>query len=182
MDEKGVALFWAKVDRRGPSECWLWTGFLNNRGYGRLTRKPRHLFAHRAAWELTYGSVPDGLWVLHRCDNPPCCNPAHLFLGTHQDNMDDMAAKGRAAAGERSGPRLHPGRLARGIRHGSKTHPESVQLGSHRPNAVLTEADIPVIRARLTRGERPAIVAADYRVAEATVRQIVRGRTWRHVA
>ncbi len=91
--------FWRKVDRRGPDECWEWRGFRNEFGYGR-TRHGRldrgKQGAHRVAWALVNGTIPEGAHVLHRCDNPPCCNPAHLFLGTHTDNMRDMSEKGRA--------------------------------------------------------------------------------------
>lgn len=89
---------WTKVDQRGPDECWPWTGRWRVRDYGMLGRGSRNdgaVLAHRAAWEVTHGPVPEGLCVLHSCDNPPCCNPAHLFLGTQADNMRDMAAKRR---------------------------------------------------------------------------------------
>lgn len=89
--------FWAKVEKRGPAECWLWLASRNAQGYGKFSVASGrgHMGAHRAVWELVNGAVPDGLWVLHRCDNPPCVNPAHLFLGTCRDNHLDMVAKGR---------------------------------------------------------------------------------------
>lgn len=91
--------FWAKVDKSGANGCWLYMGFRKWDGYGWLSRrlagKSRYMTAHRYAWILTHGEPAAGLHVLHGCDNPPCCNPAHLFLGTHQDNMNDKVAKGR---------------------------------------------------------------------------------------
>lgn len=83
--------------------CWLWTGYMNRQGYGRLRvggRSGRMILAHRASWERERGPIPDGLDCLHACDTPLCINPAHLFLGTHADNMADMVRKGRIG-GER---------------------------------------------------------------------------------
>jgi hypothetical protein len=74
-----------------PDDCWEWRGNRNNRGYGKLGK----IYAHRVAYELASGPIPSGLEVMHSCDNPPCCNPAHLSVGTHADNMQDMARKGR---------------------------------------------------------------------------------------
>ena len=97
-----AARFWEKVDKKGPTECWVWTGAgvsrLPRRNYG-LAHKPGtnrgKVRAHRVSWEMHNGPIPDGLNVLHTCDNPPCVNPAHLFVGTQRDNVRDMYAKGR---------------------------------------------------------------------------------------
>jgi hypothetical protein len=88
--------FWAKVDRSG--ECWLWTGHRTSKGYGQSwdATEQRITTAHRMAYRLAVGPIADGLQVLHRCDNPPCVRPDHLFVGTPQRNMDDKADKGRS--------------------------------------------------------------------------------------
>ena len=91
-----VADFWSKVDVQGPDDCWLWKQSTDRHGYGQTGHDGLHWSAHRLAWQLSNGPIPDGLFVLHHCDNPPCCNPAHLFLGTQADNMADMVSKGRA--------------------------------------------------------------------------------------
>lgn len=97
--------FWSRVHMRGPDECWEWQGFRNPRGYG-ITRGFASRLAHRAAWELKHGSVPDGMCICHRCDNRACCKPDHLFVGTPSENVADMDAKLRRGV-------YRPGRGAR---------------------------------------------------------------------
>lgn len=95
---------WSRVTKGAPDDCWIWTGATNNKGYGLLGKDAGATFtAHRASYTLAHGPISPGMFVLHRCDNPPCVNPAHLFLGTPLDNMQDMMRKGRGTPGERSG-------------------------------------------------------------------------------
>lgn len=134
--------------------------------------------------------------VLHSCDNPPCCNPAHLFLGTNADNTADRHAKGRDARGAAHGAvidpsrmsrgdahysRTHPERLARGDRHGSRLHPERVARGSRSGTAVLDEDAVLDIRAALAAGASKLSIAKRYGVAHATIRNIANGKTWGHL-
>lgn len=89
--------FWSKVNKGLDSECWEWTGNCA-KGYGKIGIGGKHgatLPTHRVSWEIHHGLIPEGLWVLHKCDNPKCVNPNHLFLGTASDNAKDMAAKNR---------------------------------------------------------------------------------------
>lgn len=86
--------FWEKVNK--TKNCWEWIGAKTDFGYGMIKRKGRKVVMHRFSWELHKGKIPKGLFVLHKCDNPPCVNPDHLFLGTQKDNMQDMFKKGRA--------------------------------------------------------------------------------------
>ncbi|MFD9905613.1 HNH endonuclease signature motif containing protein [Streptomyces sp. NPDC059063] len=95
--EAAAVRFWLRVDRNAPGGCWLWTGARGDHGYGTLQGDDgRTVGAHRFSYTLHHGPIPDGLLVMHSCDNPPCANPAHLSVGTHADNMRDMAAKGRS--------------------------------------------------------------------------------------
>jgi hypothetical protein len=136
--------FWAKV-QKGPG-CWIWTAATDKRGYGMLQGAPIRA-VHRLAYLLAYGA-PGDHHVCHRCDNPPCVNPAHLFLGTDADNLADMAAKGRSAWGE-------------------KNH-----------HAKLTRDEVQEIRAMSRRGVLQRDIAARFNISRATVGDIIRGRSW----
>lgn len=199
-----LVLFWAKVDKTSsPHGCWLWTAGRFPDGYGCFSLERRAVGAHRLSWFLANGDIPDDKpCVLHRCDVhcPPgdigyrrCVNPAHLWLGTHADNMTDRNAKGRQAAGARAGARTlyrgddhwthqHPEWVARGERSGAGTHPERIRRGSLNGRAKLTEDDVRTIRARCTEGGvSQRALAAEYGVSQVKISQIVLRKSWRHV-
>lgn len=147
---------WEKVDQRGANECWEWRGTRSPRGYGMFRIKVQGVWTNRHAtrvtWELMHGPIPDGYNVCHKCDNPPCVNPKHLFLGTQSDNAQDMIRKGRnnAAVGERQG------------------------------NAKLTWADVKQIRSlyqpRIFGLKR---LSKMFGVHNVTILRIIQGRMWK---
>lgn len=164
--------FWDRVEK--GDGCWRWTGKPSSAGYGRVgVGKRRVVFAHRRAWELTHGPVPDGMCVLHRCDNPICVRPDHLFLGTRGDNARDMASKGRAHLQRR------PHAMA-GDKHWSRQKPTLVRRGEDHHQAKLAAADAVAIRNAFADGATHAALAAQYGVSEGTIGFIVKGTTWKH--
>src|ERR1035438_7769338 len=108
FSESDSERFWSKVKK--TDECWVWLSTKNKQSYGVFAIKRKSVKAHRISWEIKNGKIPDRIFVLHKCDNPQCVNPDHLFLGSAKDNTQDMLSKGR-------------NRNAYGEKHGSKTHP-----------------------------------------------------------
>jgi HNH endonuclease len=161
----------AKVAIVPETGCWLWTGGWNNQGYGVLGSRNKKYLSHRVSYECRFGAIPDGLNVLHKCDTPTCCNPDHLFLGTHAENMRDCAIKGRA------GPVRKPENLLRGARW-ALAHPESSVMGTSHPLHKLDEDKIRRIRVD-TRKKR--VIAEEYGVSSKLIVNIQQRRTWKHV-
>lgn len=155
--------FWSKVDKSGgPDACWPWLAYKVGK-YGRMTTTKGHTeYAHRLAYMLERGEIPDGLCVCHHCDNPPCCNPAHFFLGTNADNTADMIAKGRHA----HGPRANKENAVRGVSH---------------YRAKLTDERVLSIRAMHASGQSQRAIGKAMSVDRRTVQRVLRGENWRHV-
>jgi hypothetical protein len=155
--------FWSKVEK--SPECWIWTACVGQFGYGKFGVAGSTVAAHRYSYELAYGPVPEGLCVLHRCDNRRCVRPEHLFLGTRADNTADMVAKQRAACGNRHGSRTQPQRTARGERvAGCKLTAENVRQIFLR-GATEFQADL----------------AAEFSVSQSAISAILTRKRWLHV-
>lgn len=140
--------------------CMEWSGSRNEHGYGSLRINHILVKAHRFAWELTYGPIPSGVDVCHRCDNPPCCNPQHLFLGNASDNGQDMATKGR---------------------HGAWTQPQRVARGTRHWGAKLDDARVREVRLACQTKESVSSIARRFKVSRATIRSVRDGVNWKHV-
>jgi hypothetical protein len=182
--------FWAKVNKQtghfwNGTECWDWTAKRNKQGYGQfyLSNPERTLLAHRLAYELQCGPIPDGLDVCHHRDRPACIRGEHLFPGTNKENMEDCVAKGRIARGEHHSSRLHPERVVRGDAHPWRKHPELIPRGERNPASKLTADIVRDVRTRYATGGISAQRLADeYGVTKQSMLAIIRRRTWGHVA
>lgn len=187
----------ARIEVRGRDECWKWTGSLDTKGYGRLNIGSSTFKAHRLSLFLRDQTGPRNMCALHRCDNPPCCNPDHLFWGTKVDNVRDRHEKGRNARGDRSGLRVHPERRAFGIRNGAHTHPdrrasgarngmvkhpESVLRGEKSGMAKVTDSQVLEIRKIYASQKiRQVDLAARFGINQTAVSCILLRKTWAHI-
>lgn len=162
--------FWEKVNKDGPiireelGPCWIWTGYCQDSGHGRFRWDTTIRFtAHRASWILTFGFISSDILVLHKCDNPPCVRPDHLWTGTCQDNMRDRDQKGRTASGEKNCMLKYPGLLA----------------GENNGRAKLTRSDVENIRLRYKLGEKQVSLAKEFSVYQGTISAIILRRLWK---
>ena len=150
--ETMAARFWPKVERRGDGECWSWLATLNHSGYGMIRNGAAMALAHRVAWVMEHGEVPDDLHVLHDCDTRRCVNVAHLRLGTNADNVRDKVERGRSS------------------------FPQPKKRGERHPMAKLTADQVDEIRQSTEVGRR---LAEQFGVSPATICNIRKGKVWR---
>lgn len=170
------------VARKEDDECWPWTGCKSHNGYGRLWNGSRFVPATHYAWEKVHGRrVPPGLVIMHTCDEPACCNPAHLKVGTQTENVADRDAKGRTCKGDRQWQRMFPERRLTGDRHYYKRRPELILRGARNGRASLTEDKILAIRSMRSDGMSQQAIADRLGVGQTTISSILLGQTWRHV-
>ena len=145
--------FWAQVDRRNKSECWPWRGCIRGGRYGVYAENYVTWYAHRYAWMRAHGTIPSGICVCHSCDNPICCNPRHLFLGTKAQNTADRDAKGRQARPK----------------------------GTANPQAKLDDAQVIRIRKYLRMGNSQQAIANKFNVSRRLIGLISQREIWKHV-
>jgi hypothetical protein len=158
---------WGYLDRTGgPDSCWEYTKQRDRHGYGRMqTTGHSEVLAHRIAYELTHGSIPDGMQILHRCDNRPCCNPMHLYAGTHEENMRDRGERGRTFRGRHKDNSRRP-------------------RGERNPAAKVTAEQVTEIRKRYAAGGVTLLqLAREFGLSSPnTVWAIVHRTKWQEVA
>ncbi len=156
LSKTDIERFWSKVEKSNINECWTWQAHRNNNGYGIFSIKAILLLAHRTSWVIHFGEIPNGLQVCHKCDNPPCVNPNHLFLGTMRINMDDKMAKGRYKKG-------------------------LVYRGEDHKLAKLKDSDIPTIRSLYDNGFSTHIIGEIFNVDSKTIWNVGKRISWSHV-
>jgi HNH endonuclease len=157
--------FWKYVDKASdPRGCWLWIGGSDSDGYGRFRGENSVMIrAHRFSWQLHRGQIPPGFEVLHTCDNPPCVNPLHLFLGTNELNVIDKVCKGRTA-------------------RGAKCRTKKLYFGESNWKSKLTSQQVADIRELRRSGVGTTELARRFGVNRATIQRIVSGKSWKTIA
>jgi len=156
---------------RTPAGCWEWTRGRFRSGYGAAYVDGRQQVAHRVAYEIVKGPIPAGMYVCHRCDNPPCINPDHLWLGSHRENMHDAIRKGRS-----SKPPVHVGG-----EHWRLKYPHMVEHGEDNPNAIMTDEQVIQMRKDYVSGHPLDAICARYEINRSTMHDYTSGRSWKHL-
>lgn len=173
--------FWSGINKDGPipehmphlGQCWVWTKSRFATGYGQMRLKYTRYGTHRLSWFIHNGAIRDGLFVCHKCDNPLCARPDHLFLGTNSENIQDASRKGL----------LNPPRVS-GVRNGRYTMPERTARGERSGAAKLTDNQVLEIRKRLLSSKRYGLIkalASEYGVHRGTIMGIENRTYWKHL-
>jgi hypothetical protein len=165
------ARFWSKVNK--TSACWEWTGSVRPDGYGQINVEGRPLVAHRVAWQLEIGAIPEGMYICHHCDNRKCVRVDHLFTGTHTDNMADAAAKGRMPG------TVDASKLPRGDDHYTRRMPELRATGERNGHAKLTWGQVDSIRAMRRDGALLKDICREFGLGKGHVSEICNGKKWK---
>jgi hypothetical protein len=166
--------------------CWIWAAGVkeSKHPYGIMTVCGKKIKAHRLSWLLHFGEIPEGLHVLHKCDNPRCVNPEHLFTGTHGENMKDMAVKGRAKSphGE-DWHSIHDGKFnpRSGENHPFRKNPSLCARGSSSGASKLMEPQVLEIRAKHENGGKVCRLGREYGISHSAIIAIVTRQTWTHI-
>jgi hypothetical protein len=167
LSQQDVDRFNKYVNVCEAKSCWNWNGH-GIGGYGRIRIAGLMILTHRVAYFIATGKDPGEMKVCHTCDNPKCCNPSHLFLGTQVDNVADCIRKGRL-------------RRSSGDRHMSKTHPETLRRGENHPDAKVTESDVREIRAIPYKHGLYQQLSHQYGINPSAIKAIRDRKTWKHV-
>jgi hypothetical protein len=176
--KRATKRIWRKIIHGEPNECWIWTAALDTDGYGQIRVAGKLIMATHAIFVLANDRLPT--LVMHKCDNPPCCNPSHLIDGTKALNNQDKMSKGRhrPSFGNRNGARLHPDSLPRGDRHYARTNPERLARGERSGMAKLTDDQVVKIRTRFANESiTKTKLAQEFGIGQSQVGRILRGES-----
>lgn len=188
LTEKQSKNFWRKVNQNGPTmrpeltPCWIWTANKFRRGYGSFSFNYKATSAHRISFQMHHRILQPEEKCLHKCDNPPCVNPDHLFAGTDADNIRDRDQKGRTARGERHGSFTKPGTQPRGDEHYSRRRPELLATGERHHSAKLSNLKVVAMRQKHAEEHLTFREIGDlFGVSGETAQAAITRKTWKHV-